>query len=238
MLACETFPLLAGGKSLLAIGYTVATTSLVVQNLRSFLIGQGVWNGTDAIDLTFTIPPGTSVWSDNKAYAAIEVLEADFPEESVIRLANAGLICGKGDWSPAGGAIKATRPIIVDNTGEISGGGANASGGGGYWCNGYGTCGGSDYRYFGGCYGSCMSGAGAMGYGYGASSAGSPRTIGANGACCGGGVTDCGGSSGSCTCCGGGAGGVGGLAGSGGYSISGNSFITWVATGTRNGSIS
>jgi len=226
MLACETFPLLAGGKSLVAIGYTVATTSLVVQNLRSFLVGQGLWNGNDAIDLTFTIPIGTSVWSNNKAYAAIEVLGADFPVDSVIRIVNAGLICGKGDWSPAGGAIKATRPIVVDNPGEISGGGKNVGGSGGsqgqvYVCSGSGC---EDWY----CGNTCYGATGGTGYGYGYSSAGSARTTGATGSPCGGS---------GCPVGAGGSGGTGGLAGDNGYSVSGNANITWLNTGTRNGSI-
>jgi hypothetical protein len=224
MLACEVLPLLAGGKALVAISYTVATTSLVVQNLRSFLVGQGLWNGTDAIDLTVTIPSGKSVWSNNKANAAIEVLAADFSEESIIRIVNAGLISGKGDWSPAGGALKATRPVIVDNTGAINGGGYNASGQAQRMCPGGNNDNDGDDAC--GCCRECYSpGSGGTGYGYSYSSAGSAATVGAS-SCAG---CDC------LTCCA--SGGSGGGPGNNGYCVSGNANITWIHTGTRNGAI-
>jgi len=241
MLAGEAFSLLAGGKPLVAISYTVATTSLVVQNLRSFLIGQGLWNGTDAIDLTFTIPSGKSVWSNNKTYAAIEILAADFPADSVITIVNAGLICGKGDWATAGGALKATRAVSITNTGTIAGGGYNAAGAGGNYCGGAIWVQGANDNPSG-CYSGCTSGAGGTGYGYGYSSAGSPNTNGGSGSSCGGTSYDCttGDSAQTCYCtvCPGGGGGTGGGAGTSGYAVSGNSFISWASTGTRYGSIS
>lgn len=216
-----------GQRGLKKVLHTIAGSAVVVKNLRAYLIAQGVWDGVKPIDLTLAITG--SVWSNDKAVAAITILAADFPSAMKIRINNSGLICGKGDWGPAGGALKVTRPVIITNTGSINGGGYHASGGGGGGCmydgndnDGDSTC--------GCCMWQCCATAGGTGYGYGYSYADQPRTIGGSGNGCYS-VDGCGSRSG-------GAGGVGGGPGSSGYAVSGNALITWINTGTRNGSIS
>lgn len=227
-----------GIRGLKKVLHAIAGSSVVVKNLRAYLIAQAVWDGVKPIDLTLSITG--SVWSNDRAVAAIHILAADFPAAMKIRIDNAGLICGKGDWSPAGGALSTNRPIMVSNTGSINGGGYNAAGAGGNTCSGvvynYGS---GDYG--GGCDGSCTSGAGGTGYGYGYSYAGSPASYGGTGSSCGGTCWQYG--CGDYTCesccptCGGGGGGSGGGAGSNGYAVNGNAFIIWGASGTRNGAI-
>ncbi len=238
-MALFTQPNQHGVKGLKKVLYTIAGSSVVVKNLRAYLIAQGVWDGVKPIDLTITITG--SVWSNDKAVAAIAILAADFPTAMKIRLDNAGLICGKGDWPPAGGALFTNRPIIVTNTGNINGGGYNAAGAGGNTCSGVAFFPGSGETPPS-CGSECSSGAGSTGYGYGFSSAASPASYGGAGSICGGSAYLCNCGEYNCdTCycvtCPGGGGGIGGGAGSGGYAVSGNAFITWVATGTRNGAI-
>ncbi|MBE0531717.1 MAG: hypothetical protein IH626_12880 [Rhodospirillales bacterium] len=226
-MALCTNPNQHGIKGLKKVLHTIAGSSVQVKNLRAYLIAQGVWDGVTPIDFTLAITG--SVWSNDKAVAAITVLAADFPASMKIRINNSGLICGKGDWSPAGGALKVTRPVIIANTGSINGGGYHASGGGGGWTGA--LCGqDSGDSSCSCCNCICTTTAGSMGYGYGYSYADQPRTIGAAGSGCY--------SADGCPSSGGGAGGVGGNPGSSGYSVSGNAFITWINTGARNGSIS
>jgi hypothetical protein len=198
-------------------------------NLASALTAAG-WNGTSVVDVVVTIPAGRKVWSSAKTTPAFFV-PASIPAGSIIRIDNAGLICGKGDWSPAGDALNVERACTVNNTGTINGGGYNQNGGpgsgGGQNCQEWsdsGPDGGAVYCN----YGPCSPNSGSPGYGYGYSSAGSAATTGA------GGGNPC-----SQYCCpgSGGPGGVGGGPGSSGKAVVGNALISWIATGTRNGAI-
>jgi len=228
--ALFTQPNQHGQRGLKKVLHTIAGSSVQVKNLRTYLLAQGVWDGVKPIDLTLNITG--SVWSNDKVLPAIQVLAADFPGPMKIRIDNSGLICGKGDWPPAGGALSTSRPIIVNNTGSLNGGGYNAAGAGGNTCSQvyYIDPGGDGTAQ---CAGDCTSGAGGTGYGYGNFSSGSLASVGANGAGCGEGNTQ----GHNCYYCPGGGGGSGGGAGSSGYAVNGNAFITWVAAGTRNGAI-
>jgi hypothetical protein len=208
------------------LAYAISGTSIVVKNLRTFLLANTDWDGVQARDFVITI--SGSVWSNDKSFAAMEILAADFPTLSTIIINNNGLISGKGDSSPAGGAMKVTRLVTVNNVGAINGGGRHVGGSGGGVCINLNNNNADDQECTC-CIELCCPGSGGTGLGYGYSSAGSSRTVGSHGA-------DCISSEGCGTSLGG-AGGVGGDAGNDGYCINGNNYITWLATGTRNGSI-
>lgn len=202
-------------------------------NLATALTAAG-WNGTSPVDVTVTIPADRKVWSSVKTTPAF-LVPAAIPAGSRIRVVNAGLICGKGDYGPAGDALKVERACTVDNLGSINGGGLRQNGFAGtsgyyaYWQTGGGTDDGGQS----GCDAPCQGGTGGVGYGYGDISAGSAATMGATGATGWGGYDQGYG----CPGCPGGAGGVGGGPGTSGKAVVGNALINWIATGTRNGAL-
>jgi hypothetical protein len=236
-------------------------TSTTDANLRSLAISAG-WNGSSA--LTATIPTSNIIQASSTATPALTI-SGSFP--GGVTLINNGTIYGRGgdgqngqsnnSGSFSGGgngfnggiALSVSSTVTINNgSGVINGGGGGGAGGAGGTYNskgvrGFGGGGG------GGGAGISSGGAGGSGTGASPSTSGGPggagtlttfgtggtaytsfnyATVGGNGATWG----STGGSTSNSS-----AGGSGGSGGAGGASVSGNSFITWTATGTRNGSI-
>ena len=227
-------------------------------NLRTLAVNAG-WN--QSIKVAATIASGVYISSNNTGTPALTV-SGSFP--GGVELINQGFIIGMGgngngrdifalgyvgiDGDPGGGALSVSSAISVNNTGTIGGGGGGGGNGGSSYNN-------NDYDkkgYFGGGGGGGRSSNAANSSGgisvnnQGNGGAGTVNGAGAGGA----GVPLNGGFS---TVPNGGAGGnwgaagvngtsgnysAAGAGGSGGYAISGNSYITYIATGTRLGSIS
>ena len=214
-------------------------------------------------DMILTINSGVFVSSSSTGTAAL-IVNTSWAAGDTVRINNGGTIVGRGgnggagrsnapSTADAGGggglALQVQRAITMNNTNRIAGGGGGGGGGGtGQYINIASSGGG------GGGIGGSTGAAGGFGAGTGANgtltSAGGggagqdnpynpggklpnvPIQGGAGGA---GGGYGSGGSSGSGGSPPSGAAGGGGAAGG---CITGNSFITYVATGTRNGSIS
>lgn len=149
---------------------------------------------------------------------------------SAISITNNGTVAGGGGGGGAGGWGRITDGYQAYRYANGGGGGggrssaaANSSGGTGGGTGGAGTVssagsggGGSSVSNYGGSYGSAVGGGGGSGGNWGSNGSG-----GGSGYITGG--------------IGGGSGGGGG--GAGGIAVSGNSNVTWVATGTRLGSL-
>jgi hypothetical protein len=232
-------------------------TSATDANLRSLAISAG-WNGSSA--LTATIPTSNIIQASSTATPALTI-SGSFP--GGVTLINNGTIYGRGgngqdgqstsSGSFSGGgngfaggiALFVSSTVTINNaSGAINGGGGGGAGGaaGAYNAKGYqgfggGGGGGGAGVSSGGAAGTGSRGNGSPG-GAGtltiAGTGGAPRdtfysSYGGNGGAWG--------SAGGSTSGVGPYGGSGGSGGAGGASVSGNSFITWTATGTRNGSI-
>lgn len=220
-------------------------------NLRTLAVNAG-WNQTSKV--VATINSGVTVSSNSTGTPALTV-NGSFPNG--VTLVNNGVVLAKGGSggrgaanstaAGAGGtALSVSVAISVNNAGVIAGGGGG--GGGGYGGTGCAVIAGGG----GGGGGSGYGGAGAGGDGYPGYSSGTAGTAGGLYTGGGGGIggIDLGARSGS-----GGSGGSYGAAGgpglygpplgngawssggAGGKATVGNANITWVATGTRYGSI-
>lgn len=229
------------GKSL---GFTFnATISANTSNynLRSAAVAAG-WNQTVPLNATVTINSGVFVSSTSTSTRAFDT-GATFPSGTALALINNGTILGRGgnggngggvdgngnSYPPTGGggggpAFIAQYAITLTNNGTIGGGGAGGGGG-----NGYIQPSGPQLDYGGGGGG---GGRGVSSGGAGGTSLGGARNGQAGGS---GTLTGAGGggaSGGSSAAAGASGGGLGN-----GACINGNSNITYLATGTRLGSI-
>jgi len=227
-------------------------------NLRTLAVAAG-WN--QASQLIATINSGITISSSSTGTPALTI-NGSFP--GGVQLVNNGTIIGRGgnggnganpNGSGTGGAggsgglaVSVSSSVSINNIGRISGGGGGG-GGGGTQLNNYGKAG-SYYLSGGGGGGgigvSSGGAGGASGGGGNVGQAGSGGTLTAAGA---GGKTGrddfnpnpyYGGNGGSY-----GSGGTNGMApirpgagGAAGGCLAGNSLVTWVAFGTRNGGIS
>ena len=233
-------------------------------NLRAAAVAAG-WNQTTPLSATVTINSGVVVGSASTGSFAFDT-GVTFPSGTILAVVNNGYIVGRGGDGSNGGqgvavgnsgtvaagaaggpAFRAQYAVSITNNGTIGGGGGGGGGGGFYqnylgwdgqlWDlqNGSGGGGGA---------GNTVGSAGA-GTGYSGSGGGNPGTLTAGGA---GGPTSGGfggggaggalGSSGGAGQNGGGNPEVyGGAGGAGGACTSGNANITWVATGTRLGTL-
>ena len=233
-----------------AFNLTIAsnTTNL---NLRTAALAAG-WNGTTKV--IATINSGVYVYSTSTGSYALTI-NGSFP--GGVELVNNGVIVGRGgaggvgDNNPGAGSsggpgLLVQSSVSINNaSGRIAGGGGGGGGGGaGTFCVSpckSGCCGYASY-YAGGGGGGIGNGPG--GNGGSAASGGSGTLTSAGSGGPGGGNGNPGGA--------GGAGGTYGSAGSKGANIyiftgpngggagaalAGNSLITWLATGTRNGAI-
>lgn len=229
-------------------------------NLASLATAAG-WNGTSKV--VATINSGIYVSSNSTGTPGLTV-NGSFP--GGVELVNNGFIIGMGGaggqgrlgtglvGSSGGGALSVSTPISITNNGTIGGGGGGGGGGGLGWVF-------SVYSFIsycgsgggGGRTGTTNSAAGGRQHPSGGlGNAGTSASAGAQfnqppggfgGAGGNWGAVGSGGGTGSSASTGGdnpatnyGSGGGGG--GGAGYAVSGNSNITWVATGTRLGSIS
>jgi hypothetical protein len=213
-------------------------------------------------DLTVTVP-GTVGSANRGSYAML--VPSGFNPGDTVRIVNNGLIQGAGGaggaggngnptaatagsgGSPGGSAVYVNRPVTIQNNGTIASGGGGGGGGGGYFNNSGGKS--PVISRFGG--GGGGGGSGTVGGGGGAAGSGNPVQAGVGG----GGTSPAGGGGGvgggNATAGPGGGGGGRGAGGAGGTPktqpggggggtgnyIVGNGFVTWSATGTRQGGV-
>lgn len=235
-------------------------TSTTDANLRSLAILAG-WNASSA--LTATIPVSNNIQASSTATPALTI-SGSFP--GGVTLINNGTVYGRGGNGQAGQsnnsgsfsgggngfsggiALFVSSTVTINNgSGIINGGGGGGAGGAGGTYNNKGSRG---FGGGGGGGGAGISLGGAGGSGTGASpsvggnagSAGTLATFGNGGSPGNGTYATSGGNGASWGSTGGNSsgsayGGSGGSGGAGGSSVSGNSFITWISIGTRNGSI-
>lgn len=227
-----------------------ATISANTQNynLKSAAIAAG-WNQTSALKATVTINANVYVGSTSTGSYAFDT-GVTFPSGSTLALVNNGTIEGAGGAggngsaqqfvSPGSGlsggpAFRAQAAISVTNNGTIGAGGGGGGGAGSvttggktqYTITGGGGGGGAGYSAGAGGSGNSAGSSGTLtSGGAGGATAGWP-TYGGNGGARG----SSGGSGGSGDTTAGGAGGASNNA------VTGNSNVTWVATGTRLGGI-
>ena len=226
-------------------------------DLRAYSLANG-WDGVSLV--TLDIPLGTTITSTNNLVPALTIAGV-FPNG--VQITNAGTIAGapgnagRGAGTNAGGqavaganggiAVFASTPAEITNTGDIAGGGGGGGGGASYHATGFGIppAGGG-----GGGGGANFGVPGQPGISTNTGSAGQPGTLTLGGAG-GGGFGNTSGRGGN----GGNRGAAGeagqlstfwgtswlvfGPAGGGaaGPSVSGDAFITWLATGNRYGPI-
>lgn len=175
------------------------------------------WNGSDQVNAIVTINSGIVVSSNNTGTPALRI-PGGLPVGSTVALVVRGYICGMGGagggvgqaGNPGGPALNVGWPCTIDAaSGVIAGGGGGGGGGGGYF-----------FLYGGGGQGGRVNSGGA-----------NPGTFAAPGNG-GGSVGGKGGAWGQS-----GAGGSGGSGGAAGAAVQGNSFITWINSGTRHGAL-
>lgn len=202
--------------------------------LRNAAITAG-WDGIVPLDAEVTVASGIVLSADSTGNYGFDT-GSGFPVGTTLKLIMPGYVCGMGGaggaaytaGSNGGPALRAQYAIGIDAAGGVIGGGG---GGGGGNKSGGGGGGGRSGR---------TDAAGASGGASGTFSSGGSGGGGGGGA---GGTTDPGGDgSGVSGGGGGGWGASGGTTGSyaggtGGAAVVGNSYITWINTGTRYGSI-
>lgn len=241
--------------------FTISTNQTNA-NLRTLAVSAG-WNQTSKV--VATISSGVYIRSNSTGTPALTV-NGSFP--GGVELINSGYIIGMGGAGGQGGdapydaplgagrpglaggvALSVASAISINNAGTIGGGGGGGGGGGTYrWNNG---CGDINYNGGGGgggrSSGAANSSGGAAGVGAGypgvAGSAGTVSSAGSGGVpgtyfCYNAGPGGAGGNWGSSGSAGQARNTAGGSGGGGGGAVTGNSNVTWLATGTRLGSIS
>lgn len=218
-------------------------------------------------DITVTVNPGVTVGSTSTPTYAMLVPSAFNPGDTITIVNNGliqamGGTGGNGGAGPSGGggpgtvggsAIYVNRPTTITNNGTVAGGGGGGGGGGGS-TGSYPTPKGSGAVPIGGGGGGGGAGTngGTAGSGGGGSGSGNPGSAGTSPAGGAGGsattvATPAGPRTGAAGGAGGGRGaagtagtnstGAGGAAGAAGNYIVGNPFVTWPATGTRQGGV-
>jgi hypothetical protein len=224
---------------------TASKTSLSISsnqtnlNLRTWAVTNG-WAGVSALEIT--VNSGVGIYATSTANAGL-VIDGTYPSGVTLIVASGAFISGKygakgigangapgyenGANGQAGGlALSVSSAVTINNAGTIGGGGGG--GGGGRGGNGpdYGTTGGGsggngqDFT--------ATAQSGGAGYGGWATAGGAGGSYGTTGTS----------ASGVAGYIGSDYYGKGGNGGVGGAAVSGNSNITWAATGTRSGSIS
>lgn len=237
----------AGGGARVSISLTAASNNYDVYTNRgpSYVAGSS--------DITVTVAAPTVIGSSSTgAYAML--VPSTFSPSDTVTIVNNGVIQGAGGnggpgsqsgvsgspGSSGGNALYINRPVTITNNGTIAGGGGGGGGGSGVtigtpsfkgsvnYANYPGGGGGGGAGTIGGSGGSGVSGGSVT------SSPGSPGTSSAGGAggAGGGGRAPSGGPGGGRGAAGTASNGSGGAAGN--Y-IVGGSFVTWSATGTRQG---
>ena len=194
------------------------------------------WDGVVPLDAEVTVGSGI-VLSANSTSAYGFDTGSGFPAGTSLKLIMPGYVCGMGGagggpytaGSNGGPALRAQHAITIDALGGVTAGGGGGGGGSGYGGGG------------GGRTGRIGSAGGAGSYPGDAGTFSSGGAGGFGGAA--GGTTGPGGEGDSEKSGGGGGWGAGGGAagsyagGTGGAAVVGNSYITWINTGTRYGAI-
>lgn len=210
--------------------FTISSNQ-INSNLRTLAVNAG-WNQSSKV--VATINSGVTMYSNTTSTAAL-IVNGSFP--GGVELINNGIIIGRGGNGGAygsggpggpggagGTALAVSVPLSVRNNNAIYGGGGGGGGGDGNTiCNSYG-CTSFDAGGGGGGIGG-SSGGGGGSTGGTLTSAGSRSCL----------YLGCGGNGGSYGAAGASAARAGGA---GGSAVTGNSNITWLATGTRLGGIS
>ena len=214
----------------------IYSTNQTDVHVRDLAIADG-WDAIEPLNATITVESGVILYSTSTSVSAFNT-GTTFPEGSKITLINQGVILGKGGlggWAfdrngaAGGGALQAKHAITIDNAGgRIAGGGGGGEGAEKYV---------NPSR-------SHSAGGGGIGNGGGGGEGGHAGTLTAAG-------TTSPVDASVATSQGGYGGGYGAsgnnaiqtdsnprVPGAGGYAVSGNSFITWIDVGTRNGTIS
>lgn len=205
--------------------FTFTLSSAANVNLRTAALAAG-WPGSS--NVVANIPSAVTISSSTTATAAL-IIDGAWP--AGVRLNNAGLIVGRGGNggnSPNGGggaggvAISIASAASINNTGTIAGGGGGGKAGTPSYKMGL-----AQIQGGGGGGGGAGVSSGGSGQAYGGGTPGGNGTIPTFGA---GGFA--GGNPGGSWGSAGGAGGAGGAATSGAPT-----YVTWIATGTRYGTI-
>ena len=203
-------------------------------NLRSAAIAAG-WDGVAVLDAIVTVASGIVLSANSTSTYGFDT-GSGFPAGSTLGLVLGGYVCGMGgagDSGSSGGsaggpALRAQYAITIDASGGVIAGGGG--GGGGYGGGGGGGRSGRTSSAGGG--GGAAAGTFSSGGKGGGTYAGNGGTTGPGGD----GDIYYGGGGGGWGAKGGN-GGWGGNGGSGGAAVVGNSYITWINTGTRYGDI-
>ena len=209
------------------------------------------WDGVVPLDAIVTVSSGIVLSANSTSQYGFDT-GATFPEGTVLTLTCQGYICGMGGAGgsggangsgkgivglPGGAALRAQYAISIDALGGTiaGGGGGGGRGTGSSAAGGGGRSGRTNSS--GGNAGTFSSGGNGASGGGGAGGSGGTTSVGGNGASAAG--SEGGGG-------GGGWGASGGdgdntvptsVGGAGGAAVVGNSYITWINTGTRYGSI-
>jgi len=201
--------------------------------LRNAAITAG-WDGIVPLDAEVTVASGIVLSANSTSLYGFDT-GTGFPAGTTLKLIMPGYVCGMGgaggavytSGSNGGPALRAQYAIGIDAAGGVigggggGGGGSGESGGGGGGRSGRTNAAGAD----GGASGTFSSG-GSGGGGGGAGGTTGPGGAGSGGG--GGGGGGWGASGGTAGCY---------VGGTGGAAVVGNSYITWINTGTRYGSI-
>lgn len=205
-------------------------------NLKAAAIAAG-WDGVVPLDAIVTVNSGIVLSANSTSQYGFDT-GSGFPVGTTLKLVMQGYVCGMGgagnsassNGSNGGPALLAQHAITIDALGGVTAGGGGGGSGGGFGGGGGGRSGRTNS---------------AGGTGYPAGAAGTFSSGGAGGGSGGGagGTTGAGGNGVAGTSGGGGGGwgAKGGNAsaygGAGGAAVVGNSYITWINTGTRYGAI-
>lgn len=246
---------LRGKSNRVAISLTISGNT----NNYDVYANRGPTYAPGTSDITVTINPGVTVSSTSTGSSAFLVPSAFSPGDTVTVINN-GTIVGRGGNGGNGGprpgspgvpgtpggsggpGLNVQRPVTIQNNNRVAGGG----GGGGGGAMGINPVNDSDQGGGGGGGGVASGSGGTRGTASGGNGTnGTSATLttfgpGGSGAPPGGGPGGNGGTFGSSGSSGGSGniGGSGGSGGSSGAAVTGNPFITWNPTGTRNGPIS
>ena len=243
----------------------VARSVTISANTVNYVLSTSVVTGYVAgvTDVTLTINGGVFVSSASTGTASF-IVNTSWAAGDTVTIVNNGTIVGRGGAGGSNGGsggaggtgLQVLRATSVNNVNRIAGGGGGGGGGGGAAGNGASIAGGGGGGGIGNGTAGVDAGAGTLttagsGQGAGASSGictigetqyGSFADRGVGGSGGGYGATGGGGAAGNfstsgvgqCT----GSGFSGGTGGAAGAAVTGNSNITWIAFGTRNGAVS
>lgn len=207
-------------------------------NLKAAAIAAG-WDGVVPLDAIVTVNSGIVLSADSTSQYGFDT-GSGFPAGTTLKLIMPGYVCGmggsggneypNGGGGPGGTALRAQFAITIDALGGVIAGGG---GGGSNGASGYGGGGGRTGRI------NSAKGTGDAGVGtFSSGGKGASAMGGAGGTTGPGGVGSfTGGGGGGGWGAAGGKGAASATPGAGGAAVVGNSYITWINTGTRYGAI-